>query len=88
MLIALLFALGIANFALNRAVLESGHPLLQSLPMHAHRLGARLSLATEFIILVAAMLLASQGWGVMGWAYAGYTALNAFSTWMIVNGKI
>ena len=50
------FLLGIANFALHKAVLESGHPLLGRMPF-MNMLGPRASLAAEFLVLLGAMLL-------------------------------
>lgn len=88
MLIAVIFLLGIANFALHKAVLESGHPLLGRMPWYVHLLGGRLTLATEFLVLLAAMLLTATGWAGVAWLYLGYTALNALSAWLIFSGKV
>ena len=71
MMIVLVFMLGVANFALHKAVLESGHPLLGRLPWYVHMLGGRLTLLTEFMVLLAAMLLTSTGWAGASWIYRG-----------------
>lgn len=83
-----IFLLGIGNFALHGAVLRSGHRLLGQLPGGIGALGGRLTLAAEFAVLLAAMLLAAHGWGGMAWAYAAYSALNAISAWLILSGRI
>src|SRR5690606_24177834 len=57
MAVILIFILGIGNFALHKAVLESGHPLLGRMPWFVHMLGGRITLVTEFLVLLAAMLL-------------------------------
>jgi hypothetical protein len=88
MLIAILFFLGICNFALHKAVLESGHPMLARSPWFAHVLAGRVSLVLEFVVLLAAMLLAYTGWLGAVWIYVGYTSLNGFAAWLILSGRI
>ena len=88
MLIGVVFLLGVVNFALHKAVLESRHPLLGRLPWYVHMLGGRLTLATEFLILFAAMLLTASGWAAATWVYLGYSALNGVSAWLIFSGRI
>lgn len=86
--ILVIFVLGVVNFTLHRAVLDSGHPLVGQMPRFVHLLGGRLTLIAEFLILLAAMLLAANGWAGLVWAYAGYSALNALSAWAILTGRI
>lgn len=88
MALIVIFLLGIANFALHQAVLESGHPLLGRVPGVAHRAGRRVMLLTEFFVLLGAMLLAANGWPAVAWAYAGYSAMNAIAAWLIVSRRI
>lgn len=88
MAILLIFLLGIANFAMHKAVLESGHPLLGRMPWFVHLLGGRVSLVAEFLLLLAALLLVWQGWPVIAWVYLGYTGLNALSAWLILTRRI
>ena len=88
MALAIIFFLGIANFALHKAVLESGHPLLGRTPWFVHMLGGKLTLATEFLVLLAAMMLAANGWPGLAWAYLGYSALNALAAWLILSGRV
>lgn len=86
--ILIIFILGIGNFALHRAVLESGHPLVGQMPGFVESLGGRLTLLAEFLVLLAAMLLAANGWTALVWAYAGYSALNGISGWLILTRRI
>ena len=88
MAILFTFLLGISNFALHRAVMESGHPLLGKMPWFYHQLNRRVSLAVEFVILLASLLLVSQGAGWVAGAYFGYSLLNAISAWLILTGRI
>jgi hypothetical protein len=86
--ILITFLCGMGNFALHKAVLESGHPLIRQMPGLFSPLGGRFSMVFEFALLLGAMLLAGEG--MFGWAlaYAGYTALNAVSAWLILTGRI
>ena len=86
--LAVIFVLGVGNFALHKAVLESGHALLGQVPGYIHMLGGRLSLVTEFLVLLAALLLAANGWPVLVWAYLAYSALNAISAWLILTNRV
>jgi hypothetical protein len=88
MAILLAFLLGIANFALHRAVLESGHPLLDRATWAIGRPGGRFSLALEFAALLAAMLAIANGATGWAWAYAAYSLTNAISAWLILTGRI
>lgn len=88
MVIALIFLLGIGNFALHKAVIESRHPLLEQMPWFVHMLGGRLTLVTEFLVLLAAMMLVANGWPGLAWAYLAYTVLNAFAAWLILTDRI
>jgi hypothetical protein len=84
----IIFVLGVGNFALHAAVLKSGHPLLGQMPGFVHKLGGRLTLVAEFFVLLAAMLLAANGFAGLVWAYGGYSALNALSSWLILTRRI
>ena len=83
----LTFLLGAVNFAMHKAVLESGHPLLRGMPL-ARRLGGRGSLMVEFLLLLGAMLLAGAGDPAWAWAYAGYSLLNAIAAWLILTRRV
>ena len=88
MAILFIFLLGVGNFALNPAIVDSGHPLLDQMPWLAHVFSRRLSLTIEFLMLLSGLLLASEGivWGAL--AYLGYSLLNAISAWLILSGRV
>jgi hypothetical protein len=88
MALVLIFLLGVGNFAMHRAVLGSGHPLLGRSPWFIHMLGGRVTLATEFLLLLAAMLLQNEGWDWVLWAYLAYSILNAFAAWLILTRRV
>ena len=84
----IVFLLGVGNFALHKAVLESGHPMLGRMPWFVHMLGGRISLGVEFLVLLAAMLAMGNGYPAWAWAYLGYSALNAISAWLILSRRV
>ena len=88
MLVVLLFVLGIGNFAVHKAVLESRHPLLGRVPWFVHLLGGRGSLVVEFLMLLGALLLVHQHSPTWAWAYAGCSALNAVAAWLILTRRV
>ena len=84
----LTFLLGVANFAMHKAVLESGHPLIGRMPWFVHMLGGRGGLVVEFLLLLGAMLLVGTGSPGWAWAYAGYTVVNALAAWLILTRRV
>lgn len=88
MAILLIFLLGIGNFALHRAVLESGHPLLAHMSGPLQMLGGKASLVAEFVVLLAVMLLVANGHLGWGWAYAIYSMVNGFTAWLILTRRL
>ncbi|ARU16972.1 hypothetical protein [Croceicoccus marinus] len=92
MALFLLFLLGVGNFTLHKAVLESGHPLLGQMPWFVHMLGGRFGLVVEYLLLTAAMLISynSDGSGGTGaaLAYLGYTIANALAAWLIITRRV
>ncbi|MEO6717473.1 MAG: hypothetical protein ABIM50_09550 [Novosphingobium sp.] len=88
MAILILFLLGIGNFAMHKAVLESGHPMLGQAPWFFHLLGGRFSLMVEFAMLLGAMLMVSQGSAGWVWGYAAYSGVNGLSMWLILSGRV
>ena len=88
MTILIIFLLGVGNFALHTAIMESGHPLLGQMPWFYHALSRRLSLVVEFLMLLAGLLLAAEGaaWGAIG--YLVYSLLNGLSAWLILAGRV
>ena len=83
-----LFALGVTNFALHKAVLESGHPAVRQMPRPLQTFGRRATLLAEFAVLLGAMLLVAKGFAGWGWAYSGYTAINAVAAWLILTRRL
>jgi hypothetical protein len=88
MAIVVLFLLGVANFAMHKAVIESGHPLLGRTPWFVHLLGGRLSLGVEFLMLLGSMLMVDSGALGWAWGYALYSALNALAAWLILSRRV
>lgn len=82
--ILLTFLLGVGNFAMHKAVLESRHPL----PWFVHLLGGKVSLMTEFALLLGALLLVAEGYPAWGWAYLTYSLLNGFAAWLILTRRV
>lgn len=85
---AILFVLGIVNFALNHAVMACDHPVMRQMPPLIRSVNQRFSLVIEFGMLVAGMMLAAQGmvWGVIG--YGLYSLINGASAWLILTGRV
>jgi hypothetical protein len=88
MAIVTLFLLGIANFAMHKAVLESGHPMLGHSPWFVHLLGGRFSLGVEFFMLLGAMLMVDGGSPGWAWGYAFYSLVNGLAAWIILSGRV
>ena len=88
MAIVMLFALGVVNFAMHKAVLESGHPMVARTTVWSGLMGGRLGFAIEFIVLLGAMLMVDAGAQGWAWAYLIYSLLNAASAWLILTGRI
>lgn len=88
MAIVVIFLLGVANFAMHKAVLESGHPLLGRTPWFVHMLGGRFSLMVEFLMLLGAMLMVDAGAFGWAWGYAVYSVINATAAWLILSGRV
>jgi hypothetical protein len=82
----LTFLLGVGNFAVHKAVLESRHPLLSRMPVLV--LGGRASLLAEFIVLLGALLLVGNGYAGWALAYLCYSGLNALAAWLILSRRI
>ena len=88
MALFVIFVLGVANFALHRAVLESRHPLVNHIPWQSNRAGGWMSLGIEFIMLLVAMEMSARGSEGWVWAYGMYTLANGSGAWLILNGKV
>ncbi len=88
MLLIILFLLGIANFAMHKAVLESGHPMIERIGWMRPRSKVPISLVMEFAILLSTLLFVANGWPGLALVYAIYSALNGFSAWAVLTGRI
>lgn len=87
-MLLLAFILGVGNFAMHKAVLESGHPLLGEMPWFVHMLSGRFSIAVEFVMLLAAMLMGANGYPQAIWAYFAYTVANGVAAWLIISRRV
>lgn len=88
MAILLTFLLGIGNFALHKAVIESRHPVVGLLPRFLTSSGGRGSMAAEFAILLAVLLMVANGHSGWSWAYLAYSCSNAVAAWMILSHRM
>lgn len=82
------FLMGIVNFALHRAVQDSGHPILHAMPRMGAPTGRRALLVMEFAVLLAALLLVqlvNPGWAIF---YALYSVVNGIAAWLILSHRI
>ncbi|WP_128891421.1 hypothetical protein [Erythrobacter sp. HKB08] len=86
--LGIIFLFGIGNFAVHKAVMESGHPLLGQMSVFSSGHGKKIAFACEFLILLAALALGANGWPSVVWAYAIYSLLNGLSAWLILSGRI
>ena len=81
------FVLGVANFALHRAVLDSRHPLLEQMRWMRATFLLPVSLWLEFAVLLGALALDRHGWSGAVIGYAIYTGFNLASAWLILSGR-
>lgn len=88
MALLVVFLLGVGNFAMHSAVMDSGHPLIGNMPWFYHALGGRFSMVVEFLVLLAALLFAASAGGTAAVIYVAYSLLNAFATWLILTGRV
>lgn len=88
MAILLTFLLGIGNFAMHKAVLESRHPVIELMPRFLLASGGVASLVADFAILLAVMLLVADGHVGWSWAYVAYSASNAIAAWLILGHRM
>ena len=84
--LGIIFILGVTNFALHKAVLASGHPMLAQ--MARRGLNGRITLLFEFLVLLAALMLTANGWVGLLWAYGAYTILSAATAWLVLKDRL
>jgi hypothetical protein len=83
------FLLGIANFAMHKAVIESGHPFVEDTKLYfGKHLGRNGSYFLEFGILLGAMLLGHWGSTLVVGLYAAYTAFNGIAAWLLLSRRL
>lgn len=89
MVLIFCFVMGIANFAMHKAVAESGHPFVEDTKLYFGRhFGRYSSYAIEFVMLLGAMLFAHEGSMVIAFVYWAYTGMNALATWLLLSGRV
>ena len=88
MALTVIFFLGIANFAIHRAVQDSRHPVLGQVPWFFSVFGGWLSLSVEFVMLVGCMVMAAKGVPGWGWGYLLYSGTNGMAAWLILSRRI
>lgn len=88
MAILITFLLGICNFALHHAVMDSGHPLLGKMPWFYHALSGRFTMIVEFMLLFGALMFAAENVVVGPIAYVIYSVLNSFSAYLILTNRV
>lgn len=82
------FLLGIGNFALHRAVFESGHIMLAGMSARNFQLARIVSMILELGLLILALHASFAG--ELGWAglYLAYSLLNALGAWLMLSKRI
>lgn len=89
MALAFLFFLGVGNFAMHKAVVESRHSLLGRMPWFVHKLGGRrFGFGVEFLVLLGSMLMVDSGSLGWAWGYAIYTLVNGAAAWLILSNRV
>ena len=88
MLVAFCFFMGIANFAMHKAVAESGHPFVEDTKRYFGRhFSPYGSYAIEFALLIGAMVFAQEGSIWVTLFYWVYSGMNGIATWLLLSGR-
>ena len=89
MALVLLVLLGIGNFAMHRAFMESDDPLVQEmLRPFTDKVGPNITYVFEFLLLVGAMAIATRNWFTGLLLYGLYTIFNAMAfSWVMHRPK-
>lgn len=88
MLVVFCFLMGIANFAMHKAVAESGHPFVEDTKRYfGKHFSPYGSYAIELVLLIGAMWFAQEGWAWVAVFYWGYTGMNGIATWLLLSGR-
>jgi hypothetical protein len=87
--VILVFVLGVANFGMHKAVVESGHPFVEDSKLYFGRhFGQKSSYILEFVILLAVLVFAANGSWIAPAVYLIYTGLNSLAAWLLLTGRI
>lgn len=88
MLLVFCFLMGIANFAMHKAVAESGHPFVEDTQRYfGKHFSPYGSYGIELVLLIAAMWFANEGSLLISLFYWAYTGMNGIATWLLLSGK-
>ena len=88
MILIFCFLMGIANFAMHKAVAESGHPFVEDTKRYfGKHFGRYSSYGIELLMLIGAMLFAQEGSLIIAFIYWAYTGMNALATWLLLSGR-
>ena len=88
MLLIVCFLLGIANFAMHKAVAESGHPVVEDAKRYfGGHFSPYGSYAIELALLIGALWFANDGSLAVSLTYGVYTGINAVATWLLLSGR-
>ena len=80
--------MGVANFAMHKAVAESGHPFVEDTKRYfGKHFGRYSSYGIELLMLIGAMLFAQDGSLIIAFIYWAYTGMNALATWLLLSGR-
>ncbi len=89
MAVVLCFLLGIANFAMHKAVIDSSHPFVEDTKLYFGRyLGKSGSYVFEFLLLLGAMIFANLGSTIIVVFYVLYSLLNMLAAWLLLSGRV
>lgn len=87
LLMVLCFLLGVANFAMQKAILASGHPVLAQIAGGRQVLLGRAAFAAEFLVLVSVLAMVADGHAAWCLAYLGYSGVNALAAWALLRAR-
>jgi hypothetical protein len=88
MLVLFCFLMGIANFAMHKAVAQSGHPFVEDTKRYfGKHFSPYASYGIELLLLIAAMAFAQSGSQWAALLYWGYTGFNGVATWLLLTGR-
>ncbi len=88
MLLIVCFVMGVANFAMHKAVSESGHPFVEESKRYfSPHFSPYGSYAIELALLMGALYFAHDGSVAVALTYGVYTVINAVATWLLLSGR-